>query len=164
MVVEVRAQPCPTLCSPVDCNPPGSSVHGVFQAGILEWVAMSSSRGSSQPRDQTWVSWVSCIAGRFFTTEPPGKPTLCPSSPQTVAEHNGAAGAWPLLPTVGFFRHRTWLPRVSQSETLPAQFFFFHFPFTNLRRISWSEDLAKSCFPSLYLSWTVLPIPTPHTV
>ena len=42
---------CATLCDPVDCSPPGSSVHGILQAGILEWVAMPSSRGSSQPRD-----------------------------------------------------------------------------------------------------------------
>ena len=47
-----------------DCSPPGSSVHEISQARILEWVAISFSRGSSQPRDQTWVS---CIAGRFFT-------------------------------------------------------------------------------------------------
>jgi len=52
-----------TLCDPMDCSPPSSSVHGIFQASILEWVAMPSSRGSSQPRDQTQVS---CIAGRFF--------------------------------------------------------------------------------------------------
>ena len=55
----------------MDFSPPGSSVHGILQARILEWVAMPSSRGSSQPRDQTQVS---CIASRFFTTEPPGKP------------------------------------------------------------------------------------------
>ena len=54
----------PTLCYPMDCNSPGSSVHGILQARILEWVATVFSRGSSQPRDQTWVS---CIAGRFFT-------------------------------------------------------------------------------------------------
>ena len=58
------AQLCPTLCDPVDCSPPGSSVHEVFQARILEWVATSFSKGSSQPRDQTRVS---CTAGRFFT-------------------------------------------------------------------------------------------------
>ena len=52
-------------------SPPGSSVHGILQARILEWVAISFSRGSSQPRDQTCVS---CIAGRFFTAELPGKP------------------------------------------------------------------------------------------
>ena len=62
---------CPTLCDPVDCSPPGSSVHGILQARILEWVAISFSRGSSRPRDRTQVS---CIAGRFFTTEPAGKP------------------------------------------------------------------------------------------
>ena len=58
------------------CSPPGSSVHGILQARILEWVAMPSSRGSLQPRDQTQFSCVSCIAGRIFTTEPLGKP-LC---------------------------------------------------------------------------------------
>ena len=46
-------QSCPTLCDPMDSSPPGSFVHGIFQARILEWVAMTSSRGSSQPRDRT---------------------------------------------------------------------------------------------------------------
>ena len=54
-------------CHPMDCSPPGSSVHGIFQAKMLEWVAISSSRGSSQPRGQTFIFCVSCIAGRFFT-------------------------------------------------------------------------------------------------
>ena len=58
------AQSCPTLCDPTDCSPPGSSVHGILQAGILKWIAIPFSRGSSQPRDR---SQVSCIAGRFFT-------------------------------------------------------------------------------------------------
>ena len=66
-------QLCPTLCDPMDCSPPGSSVHGILQARILEWVAISFSRGSSPPRDQTQVSCVSCIEGGFFTTEPLGK-------------------------------------------------------------------------------------------
>ena len=52
----------------MDCSPPDSSVHGILQAIILECVAMPSSRGSSRPRDQTQVSWVSCIAGGFFIT------------------------------------------------------------------------------------------------
>ena len=52
----------------MDCCPPGSSVHGVLQASILEWVAISSSRGSSRPRDQTCISCISCISRRFFTT------------------------------------------------------------------------------------------------
>ena len=57
----------------MDCNPPGSSVHGILQARILEWVAMPSSRGSSGPRDRTCVS---CIANGFSTAELPGKPLL----------------------------------------------------------------------------------------
>ena len=56
-------QSCPTLCDPVDCSPPGSSVHGILQARILEWVAISFSRGSSQLRDRTQVSH---IASRCF--------------------------------------------------------------------------------------------------
>ena len=48
----------------MDCSPPGSSVHGILQARVLEWIAMPSSRGSSTPKDRTWVS---CMAGRFFT-------------------------------------------------------------------------------------------------
>ena len=50
------AQSCPALCNPVDCSPPGFSVHGILQARVLEWVAISFSRGSSQSRDRTWVS------------------------------------------------------------------------------------------------------------
>ena len=58
------AQLCPTLCDPMDCSLPGSSIHGIFQARILEWVAISFSRRSSRPRDWTQVSH---IVGRRFT-------------------------------------------------------------------------------------------------
>ena len=64
-------QSCTVLQDPLGCSPPGSSVHGIFQARILERVAISSSRGSSRPRDWTRISWTE---GRFFTTELPGKP------------------------------------------------------------------------------------------
>ena len=57
-------QSCLTLCDPMDRSPPGSSVHGILQVRVLEWVDISFSRGSSQPMDRTQVSW---IAGRFFT-------------------------------------------------------------------------------------------------
>ena len=57
--------------TPMDCSLPGSSVHGIFQARMLEWVAISFFRGSSQLKDQTWVSY---IAGIFFTFDLPGKP------------------------------------------------------------------------------------------
>ena len=58
------AQSCLALCNPMDYNQPGSSVHGILQARMLEWVAIPFSRGSSPPRKRTWVSR---IAGRFFT-------------------------------------------------------------------------------------------------
>ena len=56
-----------TLCNPMDCNPPGFSVHGIFQA-ILEWIAMPSSRRSSEPRDQTRVSYIAAIFFTIWTT------------------------------------------------------------------------------------------------
>ena len=58
------AQSSPILWDPMEGNPPGSSLHGILQARILEWVTIPFSRGSSQPRDQTQVS---CTASRFFT-------------------------------------------------------------------------------------------------
>ena len=67
-------QLCPTLGHPMDCNPPGSSVHGIVQGRILESVAMLSSRRTYRPKDQTRVSCGFCIAGGFFTAEPLGKP------------------------------------------------------------------------------------------
>ena len=67
------AQLCPTLCDPMDLSLPGSSVHGIFLIRILEWVVISFSRGSSQPRDRTDVSCLSCAAGGFYTTEPQTK-------------------------------------------------------------------------------------------
>ena len=64
------AQSCLTLCDPMDCSLPGSSVHGIFQARVLEWVAISFCRGSSQ----TKIKPISpALTGRFFTTESPGK-------------------------------------------------------------------------------------------
>ena len=60
----LATQSCSTLSDHTDCSPPGSSVHGILQARILEWVAIPFSRGSSWPRDWTWVS---CIIGRVFT-------------------------------------------------------------------------------------------------
>ena len=75
-VCVLGTQSCPTLCNPMDYSLPGSSVHGILQARILEWVAIFFSKGSSLPRDWTWVS---CIAGSFFiiwaTREVPGKST-----------------------------------------------------------------------------------------
>ena len=60
-------QTCPTLCDPMDCSPPGSSVHGILQARILEWVAVPSSWGSSQPRVRTRSLRSPALAAEFFT-------------------------------------------------------------------------------------------------
>ena len=69
-------QSCPTLWDPMDCSLPGSSVHGILQVITLEWVDISSSRGSSRARDQTCDSCVSCTAGGFFMAEPSGNPRM----------------------------------------------------------------------------------------
>ena len=76
LLVSVHAkllQSCPTLCDPMDCSPPGSSVHWILQAWILEWVAMPSSKGNSQPRDRTCVTYVSSLQADSWPLVPPGK-------------------------------------------------------------------------------------------
>ena len=73
------------LCNPMDCRLPGSSVHGILQARILEWVAMSSSRGSSQPRDQTHLPYTPPLEGGFFTTNATAG-SLCTHSIHSVAQ------------------------------------------------------------------------------
>ena len=80
-------QPCLTLWNPMDCSLTGSSVHGILQARILEWVAMPSSRGSSQPRDKTRVSYISYIAGRVFTLSHQG-------SPLSISGRQQVQGTW----------------------------------------------------------------------
>ena len=59
-------QACPAVCDPMDCSPPGSSVHGILQTRILEWVVMPSSSGSSQPRDWSHISHVSCVGRKVL--------------------------------------------------------------------------------------------------
>ena len=71
-------QLCPTLCNFMDSSPPDSSVCGILQGRILEWVVMLSSRGSSRPRDQNPVSCGCCLVVGFLTTEPIGKPHRAP--------------------------------------------------------------------------------------
>ena len=71
---DVVAQWFPTLHDPMDCSPLGSSVHGIFLARVLDWVAISYSRRSSQPRDRTCVSYVSCTGMQLLTTVPSGSP------------------------------------------------------------------------------------------
>ena len=75
------AQSCPNLCDPMDCSLPGSSIHGIFQARVLEWAAISFSRGSSWPRDRSRISQ---IAGRHFTIWTTGEAHQTPSNQQTI--------------------------------------------------------------------------------
>ena len=71
------SQSFPTVCDPVNCSPPGSFLHGVLQARILEWVAVTSSRASFRSRDRIAIFWSPALAGGFFTTSTPGKPVTC---------------------------------------------------------------------------------------
>ena len=75
---------CPAFYSSMDYSPPGSFVHEISQARILKWVTISFSRRFSQPRDQTHIS---CLAGGFFTTEPPGKPQFNVSNTKLLIFH-----------------------------------------------------------------------------
>ena len=77
-----RNGPATTLCDPMDCSPPGSSVHGILQARILKWVAVASSRGSSPPRDRTHVSRLLYWLADFFTTS---NTCVCGQSCQLVS-------------------------------------------------------------------------------
>ena len=86
------AQSCPALCDPMDCSLPGLSVHGIFQARVLEWGAISFSRGSSRPRDQTWVSR---IVGRHFTV------WATREAPQKILEWVAMPSSRGIFPTQG---------------------------------------------------------------
>ena len=97
---------CPALWDAMDCSLcPGSFVHGILYARILEWVAMPSSRGSSQASDQTHIS---CIAGEFFTTEPPGKHPPAPLLLSGTENSN-------LLITLTLPRRPTRIPKLFRS-------------------------------------------------
>ena len=89
-------QSCLTLCNATDCSPPGSSAHGILQARILEWVTISSSRGSLQPRDRTCVSGISCIGRQILH--------YCTFTPNSASEIQFGTGAQRLS-----FQHQTFL-------------------------------------------------------
>ena len=107
------AQSCPTLCDPMDCSPPNSSVHGILQARILEWVAMPSSRGSSRPRDRTHISL--CLLhwqADSLPLLPPGK-----------MEKKGASkfvSSWPQI-SESSQEARIWAPNASVLRTIRLQ-------------------------------------------
>ena len=127
------AQSCPTLCNPQDCSPSGSSVHGILQARILEWVAILFSMGSSWPRDQTQVS---CIAGRFFTAWAKICSILLQMSSATLKVNNiitlsskDVSNVLVLLDTQSCSGNRKSLGRYMDGW---AHFFFFSMPFSQI--------------------------------
>ena len=96
-------QSCPSLCDPTDCSPTGSTVHGILQGRILEWVAMPFSRGSSE-------TWVSCIAGRFSIIRATREAQL--SSVQSLSRARLFATLWTVAHqaslSMGFSREECW--------------------------------------------------------
>ena len=84
-------QSCPPLCDPMDCSPSGSSVHGILQTRILEWTDISSPKGSSPPRDQTHISYVSCIGRQVLYQQ---CHLRSPDRTQTYTQKN----SWTVLP------------------------------------------------------------------
>ena len=97
-------QLCSTLHDPTDCGPPGSSVNGIFQAKILEWIAMPTSRGSSQTRDRTGISWSLALKGRFFTTS-----TTCSQLFKIINELFYIICSGPVFSVSDFYLHYTCL-------------------------------------------------------
>ena len=89
---------CPILCNPMDCSPPSSTVHGILQARILQWVAMHSSRGSSQPQHWIHVSDVSCIGRRvLYHYRHLGNPKMPPELLKAPFSWNGEKTLRPSL-------------------------------------------------------------------
>ena len=111
----------------MDCSPLGSFVHGIFQARILEWVAMPSSRGSSQPRDQTQVS---CIAGRFLTVwatrEVPWKKSYDKSRQHIKKRKQYFANKDPYSQSYGFSSDHVWMWELDHKEDwIPTNWCFW---------------------------------------
>ena len=109
-------QSCPTLCNPMNCSPPGSSAHGIFQVRILEWIAFPFSRGSSQPRDQTWVS--PGLQADSLPSEPPRKPIVYDPARNVSSAKGQRPGLGPCLGTDG-----CWVRRLGLCASYP-----YHIP------------------------------------
>ena len=97
-------QSCPTFRDPMDCSPPGSSVHGIFQARVLEWVAISFSRGSSHPRDRTHIS---CLLNRQAGSLPLVQPAAATSLQSCPTLRDPIDGSPPGSPVPGVLQART---------------------------------------------------------
>ena len=156
----------------MDCGPPGSSVHGILQVWILEWVAMPSSRGSSRLTDQTQVSYVSCIAGRFLQV-PHWKPHRKPAAAAAAAKSLQSCptlcdtidGLPPVSPIPGIFQARTldWVA-ISYSNAWKWKVKVKSLSHVWLLETPWTA--AYQAPPSMGFSrqeyWSGLPLPSPQ--
>ena len=153
----------------MDCSLPSSSVHGILQAGILEWVAIPFARGSSQPRD--WIH-VSCIAGRFFTDEPPGKRQWNITQPLKKNEIMPCAATWMGLKSVIMskkvrqrWKNTVWHPLYVDSKMKEYKWTYLQnrnrlTDFEHKRVVVWEgwgkrtvREFAKDLYTPLYLRW-----------
>ena len=145
----VHTQLCLTLYDPMDCSPPGSSVHGIFQARKLEWVAISSSRRSSQSRDWTCVSFISHADGDSLPLAPPGKTVQSFKKLKVEMEFSVAETWGQRLKYFTCFRGVMWT--LLYQDTLCQQ-----------QKALWGEQVGQGwgtvlwCLPA---SWTVRWIP-----
>ena len=142
---------CPTLFDPVDCSPPGSSVHGISPARILEWVAVLFSRGSSPSRNQTCVS---CMWADSLESEPPGKPMFVLKDPQFLFSS--------LVPLTA--HDRSLLRPARSQHRILLLLLFSHsvvsdsvIPWTAARQASLSFTFSKACSNSCLLSQSCHP-------
>ena len=141
----------------MDCSPPGSSVHGILQARILEWVAIPSSRGSSQPRDWTLVSG---IAGRFFTiwatreTPLPWGPPHSLDQPQNTYKHKQVFHIYQKKPLRVYFWQYTLLPvkygHSCLGQARPLAFSFTDINSNPLPSKPLGKKLRRLCYPWSY--------------
>ena len=124
------------LCDPMDCSPPGSYVHGILQARILKWVAISYSRATPRPRDQ---SWLSCIIGRFLPSE----------SPEKLAGFFTTSATWEAPQRSNYITITFWLlfPLIALWSTrVFSHYILWHIVDTRLMYVEcWMNELILSC-------------------
>ena len=149
-------QSCLTLCDPMDCIPPGSSVHGILQARILEWVTISFSRGPSQPRDSIWVSYLPASAGIVpvkwgFPMFPPPRSTYHHWSPwwsrdkplPRPAQNPDPQGLWAeWMEVILYHKEMVWRLFGTQHKNKTKQNKNYH-----LTIRYWRCDFGKSSWP-----------------
>ena len=126
-------------CNPMVCSPPGCSVDGILQTRILEWIAISFSRGSSWPRNQ---SHVFCLLGGFFTAEPPGKPKL-----DLFKSRATTSFVW--ISDFEFFFFTPSIPSLKRSDILHYLHIILGFPCGLAGKESTCNEGDLSSFPGL---------------